>query len=294
MNIDMNSKMIMISEMQLRVTTIQSEININSKIIITSEMQLRVITIQSDMNMNLKMIITSEMQLRVITMQSKVLKYWKNIDDVVHYNSKIYILQNSALCNAVISQFYDDVFADHFRKSKTAELMHQFYDWSDAVQNVQCYCHNCVECQKVKSAHHKSYRLLNSLSVLTVLWHTVTMNFITDLSLSSIYRSTIWDSILVVINKLIKITHYISVQKTMSVTDFIEVFIRDIIKHYSVSEVLVTDRDKLFMSEQWTNFCFHMQCWQNILTAFHSQTDDQTERQNQFLEVYLHIFIDEQ
>ena len=56
----------------------------------------------------------------------------------------------------------------------------------------------------------------------------------------------------------------------MSVTDFIEVFIRDIIKHHNVSEVLITDRDKLFMSEQWTNFYFYMQCCCNILTAFHS------------------------
>ena len=45
-------------------------------------------------------------------------------------------------------------------------------------------------------------------------------------------------------------THYISVQKIMSVADFIEVFIRDIIKHHNMSEVLITDRDKLFMSEQ--------------------------------------------
>ena len=45
-------------------------------------------------------------------------------------------------------------------------------------------------------------------------------------------------------------THYISVQKIMSVADFIEVFIRDIIKHHNVSEVLVTDRDKLFMLKQ--------------------------------------------
>ena len=45
-------------------------------------------------------------------------------------------------------------------------------------------------------------------------------------------------------------THYISVQKIMSVADFIEVFIRDIIKHYDVLKVLVTDRDKLFTSEQ--------------------------------------------
>ena len=69
------------------------------------------------------MIMTLEMQLRVITMQSKVQKHWKNIDDVIYYNSKIYILQISALCNAVISQFYDNVFTDYFRKSKTAELM---------------------------------------------------------------------------------------------------------------------------------------------------------------------------
>ena len=101
----------------------------------------------------------------------------------------------------------------------------------------------------------------------------VTMNFIINLSLSSTYESMIWDSILIIVNKLIKMTHYISVQKTMSVADFIEVFIRDIIRHHDVSEVLIMTWDKLFMSEQWTSFCFHMQCCHNMLTAFHSQTD---------------------
>ena len=43
--------------------------------------------------------------------------------------------------------------------------------------------------------------------------------------------------------------HYISVQKTMLVADFIEVFIQDIVRLHNVSEVLVTDRDKLFISE---------------------------------------------
>ena len=52
-----------------------------------------------------------------------------------------------------------------------------------------------------------------------------------------------------VVNKLTKMAHYISVQKTMSVADFIEVFIQDIVKLHSVPEVLVTDRDKLFISE---------------------------------------------
>ena len=60
----------------------------------------------------------------------------------------------------------------------------------------------------------------------------------------------------------------------MSVADFIEVFIKDIIKHYDMSEVLIMNWDKLFILKQWTSFCFHMQCHHNILSAFHSQTDD--------------------
>ena len=59
-------------------------------------------------------------------------------------------------------------------------------------------------------------------------------------------------------------------------------------------EVLVTDRDKLFTLEQWTSFCFHMQCCYNLSTAFHLQIDSQIERQNQSLKVYLCIFVDEQ
>ena len=74
----------------------------------------------------------------------------KAIDDVVHYNGKVYVSQNPTLCNAVISQYHNDVFAGHFRKLRTAELMQRSYDWPGAVRDVQHYCHDCVECQKAK------------------------------------------------------------------------------------------------------------------------------------------------
>ena len=149
--------------------------------------------------------------------------------------------------------------------------MRRTHDWPGAVRDVRRYCHDCVECQKAKPAHHKPFGLLNPLPVPPEPWHTVTMDFITDLPLSSTYGSTTWDSILVVVDKLTKMAHYIPVQKTMSVADFIEVFIRDVVKHHGMPEVLVTDRDKLFTSENWTSFCFHMRCCHNLLTAFHPQ-----------------------
>ena len=172
--------------------------------------------------------------------------------------------------------------------------MQQTHDWPGAVRDIQCYCHNCIECQKAKPAHHKPFGLLNPLPVPLEPWHTVTMDFITDLPLSSTYGSTTWDSILVVVDKLTKMAHYIPVRKIMSVADFIEVFIQEVVKHHGVPEVLVTDRDKLFTLEKWTSFCFHMRCRRNLSTAFHLQTDGQTERQNQSLEAYLRIFVDKQ
>ena len=76
-----------------------------------------------NIDMNSKMIMASEMQLNMASILLNVQKCWQEIDDVVHYNSKVYVLQNPTLCNAVISQYHDDVFAGHFRKSRTAELM---------------------------------------------------------------------------------------------------------------------------------------------------------------------------
>ena len=86
-----------------------------------------------NIDMNSEIIIASEMQLNVITILSDVHKCWKSVNDVIYYDSKIYILQNFTLHNAVISQIHDDIFTDHFRKLRTAELMWQFYNWPGTV-----------------------------------------------------------------------------------------------------------------------------------------------------------------
>ena len=99
-----------------------------------------------NIDMNPEMVIASEMQLNMASILLNVQKHWQEIDDVVHYNSKVYVLQNPTLRNAVISQYHDDVFAGHFRKSRTAELMQQSYDWPGAIRDVQHYCHDCVKC----------------------------------------------------------------------------------------------------------------------------------------------------
>ena len=89
-----------------------------------------------NIDINPEMVMASEMQSNMASILSDVQKCWQEIDDVVHYNSKVYVLQNSTLCNAVISQYYNDVFAGHFRKLRTAELMQQSYNWPGTIRDV--------------------------------------------------------------------------------------------------------------------------------------------------------------
>ena len=89
-----------------------------------------------NIDMNSEMVMASEMQLNVITILSDVQKRWKSVDDVIYYDSKVYILQNPALHNVVISQYHDDVFTGHFEKSRTAELMQRSYDWPGTVRDI--------------------------------------------------------------------------------------------------------------------------------------------------------------
>ena len=66
---------------------------------------------------------TANMATNMAATMASIWSQWQEIDNVVHYNGKIYIPQNTALRNAVISPYHNDIFASHFGKSRTAKLM---------------------------------------------------------------------------------------------------------------------------------------------------------------------------
>ena len=66
---------------------------------------------------------TANMATNMAATMASIWSQWQEIDDVVHYNGKVYIPQNTALCNAVISRYHNNIFASHFGKLRTAELI---------------------------------------------------------------------------------------------------------------------------------------------------------------------------
>ena len=143
---------------------------------------------------------------------------------------------------------------------------------------VENYCNECAICRRSKVSRHASYEVLSSLSISKFKWFDITMNFVTNLSSSIDWTRTNYDSILVVVDKLTKMIHYILVTKKVTTKQLIDIFIRELIRHHDVSKFIVIDRESLFNVDFYFSLCYVLKIKRKLFTIFHSQTNDQTKR----------------
>ena len=123
--------------------------------------------------------------------------------------------------------------------------------------------------------------------VLEKLWTHLIVNFITKLLL--VARK---DTILVVCNRLSKITHFVTTTEGISAEGLVRLFRDNVWKLCGLLESIVSDKGPQFVAEIIKELNSMLGIETKLLTVFYSQTDSQTERMNQELEQYLKFFID--
>jgi len=115
------------------------------------------------------------------------------------------------------------------------------------------------------------------------------MDFMTDLPKSEGY-----DTILVVIDRLTKISHFIPCSKDQPTQQFAYPFMKEIVRLHPLPYNIITYRGTLFTSEKWKETAGELGIEQRLRTAFHPQTERQTERTNALLEQYVQAYINYQ
>ena len=141
------------------------------------------------------------------------------------------------------------------------------------------YISRCMKCQQVKVEHQHPAGLLQPLPVPEWKWEVISMDFITGLPMT--WRQH--DSIMVVVDKLTKATHFIPVKSTHKTDDITKIFMKEIFKLHGFSKAIVSNRDAKFTSNFWKGLFADLGTKLNFSTAYHPQTDGQTERVNQEL-----------
>ena len=97
--------------------------------------------------------------------------------------------------------------------------------------------------------------------------------------------------ILVIINQLSKMTHFIFTQKNFTTEKLTHLIVHKVVKIHELSLKIVTDCESLFAAEFWNDLMHILKITQDLSTAYHSQTDDQTEQLNSMLKQYLQSYI---
>ena len=159
-------------------------------------------------------------------------------------------------------------------------------------QRVETYVKKCSSCQKNKHATHAKYEEIQYQESSTVSWNEIIMNFIIKLSESEkLVTEVTYDSILMIIDKLIKYSHLISFKESYSADQLEFIVLNRLIWYHDIPEKMTSDRDKLFISNYWKTFVSLLDTKLRLSTAYHPETDDQIERINQVLKQYLRHYV---
>ena len=157
-------------------------------------------------------------------------------------------------------------------------------------KDVAKYIAKCMECQRVKVEHKHPAGLLQPLPIPEWKWEVVTIDFITKLPQSSGRH----DSIMVVVDKLTKATHFVPVKSTHKAADIAEIYMKEITRLHGIPKAIVSDRDLKFTSNFWKGLFKEFGMGLNLSIAYHPQTDGQTERVNQVNEDMLRMSVMDQ
>jgi len=217
--------------------------------------------------------------------RSKHERSWTWDDDLLLYDNLIYVPDDNALRLEIMRMHHDDALAGHYGVAKTLELVSRNYYFPGMAAYVKKYVNTCDTCARGKPTRHAPHGELAPLPAPTGPWKGISCDFVVDLPVSLGY-----DAALVFIDRLTKMAHFIPCTKTATAADFARMFLDHVVRLHGLPDSIVSDRGAIFTSKFWKALSRMMGTKQKLSTAFHPQTDGQTERMNQTMEQYLHMY----
>ena len=203
-----------------------------------------------------------------------------HVDGSLRYRGQVVVPQLTDLREEILREFICSRFAVHPGGTKMYQDLRRQYYWSGMKRQVGDFVRRCLTCQQVKAEHQKLTRLLEPLEVAEWKWEHVTMDFVTHLPRTQQKHDAVW----VIVDRLTKSAHFLAMRMAFSLERFCRFYIREIVRLHGVPVSIVSDREPRFTVHFWKSFQKAMGTRLMMSTAFHPQTDGQSERTIQVLE----------
>jgi len=194
----------------------------------------------------------------------------------------------------IIRSHHDDPVHGHPGVKRTMELIKRYYDFPNMKEKVERILRQCDTCHKAKHNTHAQYGQMQALELPTVPWEDISMDFVTGLPWSTDPTTGFkYNAILVVVCRFTKEAEYIPWLKGYNAKQLAHIINDRIIARHGIPKSIISDRDPLFTSNFWATLLAMIGTKRRLSTAYHPQTDGQTERTNRTMKAYLRMYTNE-
>ena len=205
------------------------------------------------------------------------------------YKDRLWVPNDDLLRLTLIEAHHAGVAAGHPGREKTLELLSREYYWPKINSDVERYVQNCQICRRTKSFRQTYKGGLQQLRVPRGIWQDIAVDFVVELPASKL-SGVEYRNILTVTDRLTKYRYFI-LADSMTADETAMLFYAHIWSRHGLPSSVVSDRGTQFTSHFMKQLYRRLQIQSALSTAFHPQTDGQSENTNQVMETYLRAYV---
>jgi len=168
-------------------------------------------------------------------------------------------------------------------KDKTIHQVQKLFTWKNIHKEIAEYCNQCPICQLSKSAHTKQQGLLTLPHQSERPWADISLDLITCLS----NTTSGYNSILVVVDRATKAVILIPTRIELDAEGFAQLMQDHVFSKHGVPLNILSDRDPRWTGKYWEAICKYLGINPSLTSAYHPESDGQTERANRTIEQVL-------
>nr|GFB74611.1 putative reverse transcriptase domain-containing protein [Tanacetum cinerariifolium] len=157
--------------------------------------------------------------------------------------------------------------------------MKKLYWWSNMKADIATYVSKCLTCAKVKAEHQRPSGLLVQPKIPEWKWDNITIDFVTKLLKSSQGYDNIW----VIVDRLTKSAIFTLIRETDHMYKLAGIYLKEVVTRNGIPVSIISDRDPRFASNFWRSLQNALGTRLDMSTAYHPETDGQSERTIQTL-----------